>query len=56
MLYHGDPHSEDELSAETGGLMVIVQYPRPTTGARPIYEDRFNMPERRELKAERTDF
>ena len=55
MLYHGDPHSEDELSTETGGLMVIVQYPGPTTGGRPIYEDGFNMPERRELKAERTD-
>ena len=46
---------EDELSTETGGLMVIVQYPGPTTGGRPIYEDRFNMRERQELKAERTD-
>ncbi len=55
MLYHGDSHYEDELSTETGGLMVIVQYPGPTTGGRPIYEDRFNMRERREIKAERTD-
>ena len=55
MLYHSDPHHEDELSTETGGLMVIVQYPGPTTGGRPIYEDRFNMRERRELKTERTD-
>jgi hypothetical protein len=55
MLYHSDSHYEDELSTETGGLMVIVQYPGPTTGGRPIYEDRFNMQERREPKAERTD-
>ncbi|HVA83738.1 MAG TPA: hypothetical protein VNF28_02455 [Candidatus Binataceae bacterium] len=55
MLYHGDSHYEDELSTETGGLMVIVQYPGPTTGGRPIYEDRFNMEERRDLKLERTD-
>jgi hypothetical protein len=55
MLYHGDSHYEDELSTETGGLMVIVQYPGPTTGGRPIYEDRFNMGERRELKVERTN-
>jgi len=55
MLYHGDPHYEDELTTETGGLMVIVQYPGPTTGGRPIYEDRFNMGERRDLAAERTD-
>jgi hypothetical protein len=55
MLYHADPHYEDELVTETGGLMVIVQYPGPTTGGRPIYEERFNMRERREVESERTD-
>lgn len=35
--------------------MVIVQYPGPTTGGRPIYEERFNMRERREVESERTD-
>jgi hypothetical protein len=55
MLYHADPHYEDELVTETGGLMVIVQYPGSTTGGRPIYEERFNMRERREVEAERTD-
>jgi hypothetical protein len=55
MLFHPDPHFEDELHTETGGLMVIVQYPGPTTGGRPIYEERFNMKERRTVAAERTD-
>src|SRR5438067_10348834 len=54
MLWHPDPHYEDELTTETGGLMVIVQYPGPTTGGRPIYDERFNMPERRAIEAERT--
>jgi hypothetical protein len=55
MLFHPDPHFEDELHTETGGLMVIVQYPGPTTGGRPIYDERFNMRERRAIAAERTD-
>jgi hypothetical protein len=55
MLFYPDPHFEDELYTKTGGLMVIVQYPGPTTGGRPIYDDRFNMEQRREVAAERTD-
>jgi len=55
MLFHPDPHFEGELHTETGGLMVIVQYPGPTTGGRPIYDERFNMQERRAVTAERTD-
>jgi len=55
MIFYPDPHYEEELATETGGLMVIVQYPGPTTGGRPIYDDRFNMPERRPLEAERKD-
>ena len=55
MFFHGDPHCEEELQTETGGLMVIVQYPGPTTGGRPIYEDRFNMEARKLLQEERID-
>ena len=55
MLWHPDPHYEDELRTETGGLMLIVQYPGPTTGGRPIYDSRFNLTERRAVAEERTD-
>ena len=55
MLYHADPHYEDELRTQTGGLMLIVQYPGPVTGGRPIYDKRFNMQERRPEAEERTD-
>lgn len=55
MLCHGDPHCEEELHTETGGLIFIVQYPGPTTGGRPIYQDRFNMSERIDVGRERTD-
>jgi hypothetical protein len=26
MIYHADPHYEEELSTETGGVMLFVQY------------------------------
>lgn len=55
MLFHGDPHAEEELNTKTGGTMVIVQYPGPSTGGRPIYDKRFNMAERRAVAEERTD-
>ena len=55
LLYHPDPHYEDELRTDTGGLMLIVQYPGPVTGGRPIYDQRFNMSERRAVREERTD-
>jgi len=55
MIFHPDPHFEGEFSTETGGEILIVQYPGPTTGGRPIYEDRFNKKERKPLAAERTD-
>lgn len=55
MVFHSDPHYEDELFTETGGEMVFVQYPGPTTAARPIYDGRFNMKERKAVEAERTD-
>ena len=55
MLYYPDPHFEEPLSTESGGLMLFVQYPGPTTGGRPIYDGRFNMAERKAVAGERTD-
>ena len=55
MIFHPDPHYEDELSTETGGLMLFVQYQGPSTGGRPIYDGRFNMTERKAVEDERTD-
>ena len=55
MVFHPDPHFEPELSTTTGGLMVVVQYPGPTTGERPIYDGRFNMQVRKAVVEERTD-
>ena len=55
MIFHPDPHYEKDLATETGGTMLFVQYPGPTTGGRPIYEDRFNLAERRPLSQERLD-
>jgi mannose-6-phosphate isomerase-like protein (cupin superfamily) len=55
MLFHGDPHCEEELHTEHGGVILIVQYPGPTTGGRPIYDKRFNMEKRIEVAQERTD-
>lgn len=55
MLCHGDPHAEEELSTESGGLILLVQYPGPTTGGRPIYDKRFNMEKRADINTERID-
>ncbi len=55
MIFHPDPHYEEALSTETGGLMLFVQYQGPSTGGRPIYDGRFNMTERKALEDERTD-
>ena len=55
MIFHPDPHYEDEFRTETGGEILIVQYPGPSTGGRPIYDDRFNLKERRTVSSERTD-
>jgi hypothetical protein len=55
MIFHPDPHFEGEFSTATGGEILIVQYPGPTTGGRPIYEDRFNKKERKPIAEERTD-
>ena len=55
MIFHPDPHYEEDLSTESGGLMLFVQYQGPTTGGRPIYDGRFNMTERKAVEDERTD-
>ena len=55
MIHHADPHYEDDLSTETGGTMLFVQYQGPTTGGRPIYDGRFNVAERKALSEERLD-
>jgi hypothetical protein len=47
MLFYPDPHVEEPLVAETGGLMLFVQYQGPSTSGRPIYDGRFNVAERR---------
>jgi hypothetical protein len=52
MVNHPDPHFEADLSTETGGLMLFVQYQGPMTGKGPIYDGRFNMQERRPLSEE----
>ena len=52
MFFYPDPHYEEELATETGGLMFFCQYPGPTTGGRPIYDGRFNMEKRKELAEE----
>ena len=43
LVYMEDPHFEDEMRTETGGTVLFVQYPGPTTGGRPIYEGRMNV-------------
>ena len=55
MLFYPDPHTEEPLQTETGGRMLFVQYPGPTTKGCPIYDGRFNMAERKAIAAERTD-
>lgn len=38
-----DPHFEYEMKTETGGKIVFLQYPGPTTGGRPVYAGRMNL-------------
>ena len=55
MIFHPDPHYEDELSTKSGGLMLFVQYQGPSTGGRPVYDERFNMTKRKAVEDERID-
>jgi hypothetical protein len=43
VVFHPDPHVEEELTTETGGTIFFVQYQGPTTGFRPVYEGRMNI-------------
>jgi len=55
MLYHPDAHFEGAFHTATGGEILIVQYPGPSTGERPIYAGRFNMVKRKAVADERVD-
>jgi mannose-6-phosphate isomerase-like protein (cupin superfamily) len=55
MVFYPDPHFEEDLVTHTGGVILYVQYQGPSTGGRPIYQDRFNMKERKPLSEERLD-
>ena len=55
MIFHPDPHYEDEMRTETGGLWLLVQYPGPSTGKPAIYDGRFNMEKRKPIAEERLD-
>ena len=55
MLFYPDPHFEEPLQTDTGGLMLFVQYQGPTTGGRPIYEGRFNMTARKRIEEENVE-
>jgi hypothetical protein len=55
MLYHPDPYFEGAFHTAIGGEILIVQYPSPSTGERPIYAGRFNMEKRKAVDEERVD-
>ena len=48
--------SSAKLHTENGVTIVFCQYPGPNTGGRPIYSDRFDIEERREMAEEPTTF
>ena len=52
VVFYADPHYEEDLSTDTGGLMFFVQYTGPDTGKAPIYDGRFNMAARKPLSEE----
>ncbi len=52
MVYMADPHFEYDMHTEGGCKILFLQYPGPTTGARPIYQGRFNKTEPVNIEAE----
>ncbi len=42
MVHMQDPHFEYEMHIDTGCTIVFMQYPGPTTDARPIHQGRFD--------------
>lgn len=55
MIFHPDPHYEEEMHTTTGGLWLLVQYPGPGTGQPPIYDGQFNVTERKPVDEEQLD-
>ena len=55
MVFHPDPHYEDAMHTDTGGLWLLVQYPGPETRSPAIYDNRFNVEVRKPLSEERLD-
>lgn len=55
MVFHPDPHVEEELTTASGGVILYVQYQGPTTGEPPIYQDRFNVKARKPASEEQLD-
>ena len=53
-VFHPDPHVEREMHTESGVTIVFCQYPGPNTGDNPIYKERFDLNERREVSEEST--
>ena len=56
LIYMQDPHFEYEMHTEKGCRILFVQYPGPNTGGRPIYHDRFDIDERKEVETEPTTY
>lgn len=59
VIFHPGPHYEAELSTETGGLLLLVQYVGPMTREPPVYEERFDLEsedERKAIEEEPTDY
>jgi len=52
MVYMADPHFEYDMHTKAGCKILFVQYPGPTTGAKPIYNGRFNQKVRRPVEEE----
>ena len=52
MVHLADPHFEYDMHTEGGCKILFVQYPGPTTGARPIYDGRFNKTEKPDIAKE----
>ena len=50
MVYLEDPHLEYEMSTQSGCRILFVQYPGPNTGARPIYDGRFDRTEKPDIE------
>ena len=55
MVYMEDPHFEYDMHTENGCRIVFMQYPGPSTGARPVYNGRFNVEKPRPVEEEDLD-